>query len=107
MKILPNHLLQFEVGETIECNGKKYKLVIDNGINCDGCPLCGMKSCHSFACAAEFRDDGKEVIFREVVGEKRFEPKLNKVFEWEGKRYRCIKDDGAACDDCSFRRKKM
>lgn len=105
MKILPNHLLQFEVGETIECNGKKYMLIIYNGINCDGCPLGNMKSCHSLACTSDSRDDGKEVIFREVVEEKMIEPQLNEIFELEGKRYKCVKDDGEGCFHCSFQGK--
>ena len=31
-----------------------------------------------------------------------FEPELDKVFEVDGKRYRCIKGDGEPCFSCSL-----
>jgi hypothetical protein len=66
MKFLSNYSLHFELGEVIEYDGKKYKLVIDNELNCDGCPFRGTELCDIFACGAVSRYDGENVVFNEV-----------------------------------------
>lgn len=66
MKILLNYLLQFELGEVIEYDGKKYKLVIDEMGDCRGCPFRGTELCDVFACVPPRRYDGEVVTFKEV-----------------------------------------
>ena len=66
MKISLNYLLQLELGEVIEYDGKKYKLVIDKSGNCRGCPLRGTELCDVFACAPPLRYDGLCVVLKEV-----------------------------------------
>jgi hypothetical protein len=59
------------VGTRIEHGGKMWEVVFDaDGKDCDGCAACcDFDLCYKlYSCKAGGRDDGLDVVMREVVG---------------------------------------
>lgn len=70
MKVTDNGKIQMDLGEEVSYAGRTYTVVRDNkSALCCQCPFAEREKCSIFACSPVTRDDGKIVIFEEVVKE--------------------------------------
>ena len=63
--------MERKIGEEFYCKGKTFKAVEGSFRFCEGCDLGGIENCTPLFnrigyCADLFREDGKNVIFKEV-----------------------------------------
>lgn len=72
--------MEHKIGEVIEFNGKKLKVVRSEFGTCKGCFFFGVHDCEDFSrCTPAAREDDERVIYKEVEEEESHVDKANRV----------------------------